>query len=64
MLEINRVYNEKDYVKAMTPEEKGKYMLYISIILSDCYVCYPRERLGVFLDYLRASREILLPKIE
>lgn len=64
MLEINRVYNEKDYVKAMTPEEKGKYMLYISIILSDCYVCYPRERFGVFLDYLRAPREILLPKSE
>lgn len=64
MLEINRVYSEKDYVKAMTSEEKGKYMLYISIILSDCYMCYPKESLDVFLDYLRASREILLPDSE
>lgn len=61
MLEINRVYSEKDYVKAMTSEEKEKYMLYISIILSGCYMCYPKESVDVFLDYIRASRKILLP---
>ena len=61
MLEINRIYSEKDYVKAMNPAEKEKYMLYISIILSDCYIFYPKENCDVFLDYLRASRKILLP---
>lgn len=64
MLEINRVYSEKDYIKAMTPEEKEKYMLYISIILSDCYMCYPKENVDVFLDYLHASRKILFPDRE
>ena len=60
MQQINRVYNEKDYVKAMTAQEKGKYMLYISIILSHCYICYPKDSIDVVLDYLCASRDILL----
>ncbi|MGN1443413.1 MAG: TetR/AcrR family transcriptional regulator [Acutalibacteraceae bacterium] len=59
MNEINRLYNEKDYVKAMSPEEKEKYMLYISSILSGCYLKYPKNSFHVFFDYIQASRESL-----
>lgn len=59
MNEINRLYNEKDYIKAMSPEEKGKYMLYISSILSGCYLKYPKNSFHVFFDYVQTSRESL-----
>ncbi|MGN1417969.1 MAG: TetR/AcrR family transcriptional regulator [Acutalibacteraceae bacterium] len=61
MREIYRLSNEKEYVKAMSPQEKEKYFLYISVILSGCYMNYPKNSFNVFFDYIRSSRKILFP---